>query len=159
MLNKRTLIAPAALLAAFLISFFWYVLIPQDMQRRLLVFPDTAGGERHREWHLVPDRTDRVEQVRMFVRELELGPVQLGAIPFLPVGTAIRSLMLRDGDVLYLDFTPAVMFEAGTAERSFADVEQLMEENLFHNFRWLREVHFLIGGQVPEAPRFDSIGR
>ena len=31
--------------------------------------------------------------------------------------------------------------------------------NLFHNFRWLREVHFLIGGQVPEAPRFDSIGR
>ena len=95
----------------------------------------------------------------MFVRELELGPVQLGAIPFLPAGTAIRSLMLRDGDVLYLDFTPAVMFEAGTAERSFADVEQLMEENLFHNFRWLREVHFLIGGQVPEAPRFDSIGR
>ena len=152
-MNKRKWIAGGAPAAVFVLSLALFLAFPQDAQRRLLIFPDTAGGERHREWHRIPRRRDRRDQVEMFVRELTLGPVQLGAVPFIPEEAEIRSLVLRD-DTLYIDFSEDVMFDENRVELGFGDLEQLLQENLRHNFRWLERAVILIDGQEPDAPRF-----
>jgi hypothetical protein len=77
-LNKPQLIAPIALSVALLISLLLFFLIPQPMQQRILFFPDTAGGERHAEWHAIPYRHGRADQVQAVVEELQLGPSGIG---------------------------------------------------------------------------------
>jgi hypothetical protein len=51
------------------------------------------------------------------------------------------------------------MFDESDSERNFADLEQLLTENLHHNFRNLQRTVVLIGGQVPNAPSFGEISR
>ena len=150
---------PGALLAALLVSLVIFVTVPQQLERRLLIFPDTAGGSRHYEWHLVPRAAERFEQLEAMTEEMLLGPVALGAVPFLDPDTRIRSMVLRDDRILYLDFSPEIMFDRGGGERGLDGVTGLVQENLLHNFRWLDEVVVLIDGQLPEVPRFRGNNR
>lgn len=158
-MNRRYLIAPAAILAALLVSLVAYLVAPPELERRVLFFPDTAGGERHAEWHHVPRRSEPVDQMRLFIEELQLGPVELGSVPFIPETAEIRSIVLRDSNVLYVDFSPSIMFDEQDSERNFADLERLLTENVQHNFRNLQDTVVLIGGQVPDAPSFGEISR
>ena len=158
-MNKRYYAAPGLFVAALLLSLIMYIVAPPPLERRMLFFPDTAGGDRHAEWHFVPRRSDRLEQIRLFLEELKLGPVELGSVPFIPETTELRSLVLREGDVLYVDFTPEIMFDERNSERNFADLEDLLTENLRHNFPVLERTVVLVGGQVPDAPSFGEISR
>lgn len=159
MIPKWAVVFPAALGFALLVSLMFFLLLPQPLERRLLIFPDTAGGARHYEWHAIPRSDGRYEAVRAMVDEILLGPVALGAVPVIDGDTDVRSLVLRDDRVLYLDFDPEIMFDRGGGERSLDEVEGLLEENLLHNFRWLDEVVVLIDGQLPEVPRFRGNNR
>ncbi len=158
-MNRRYLIAPAILLAAILVSLVSYLVAPPEFERRVLFFPDTAGGDQHAEWHYLPRRSEPIDQMRLFIEELQLGPVELGSVPFVPETADIRSIVLRDSDVLYVDFSPEIMFDERDSERNFADLEQLLTENVQHNFRNLQDTVVLIGGQVPDAPSFGEISR
>lgn len=158
-MSRTRVIAPVVLGLALIASIILYAVTPRAFDRRLLRFPDTAGGEPHAEWHLVPHRDSREDQIRMLVAEIKLGPVELGAVPYLPQDARIRNLVLRDGEILYLDFSPDVMFGDADAEGGFSEIDALLRRTLRHNFGWLDEIRILIAGQVPEAPRFGEIGR
>jgi len=158
-LNKRNYVAPALFAATLLVSLILYTVAPPELERRLLFFPDTAGGERHAERHYVPRRSAQVDQIQIFIEELQLGPVQLGSVPFIPDTAELRSLVLDEEGVLYIDFTPNIMFDEQDSERNFSDLEELLTENLHHNFPSLESSVVLVGGQVPDAPSFGEISR
>jgi hypothetical protein len=158
-LNKRYLIAPVALLVVFVLSLALFLFVPQQLQRRVLYFPDTAGGARHAEWHAIPFREERADQVRLLVRELQLGPAGIGAVPFLSQYAAIRSVIVRDRNYLYIDFDSQIMFDQRYEELNFSVISSLLEQNLMRNFPWIDSVVFLIEGQLPDTPTFDEIGR
>ncbi len=158
-MNKRSYIAPGLFIGVLFLSLITYVVAPPPLERRMLFFPDTAGGDRHAEWHFIPRRSERVDQIRLYIEELKLGPVELGSIPFIPENAELRSLVLHDGTTLYIDFTPDIMFDEQDSERNFADLEQLLTENLHHNFPSLDRTVVLVGGQVPDAPSFGEISR
>ena len=158
-MTNRTYWAAGSLLAVFLASLLILFLVPQRMERRLLIFPDTAGGDRHREWHSLPHRADRSAAVEVFVEELVLGPVQLGAIPFLPKPTEVQSVAISSGSTVYLDLNGAVMFAPEGRSTPFSETAVLLEENLYHNFRWMEELVVTIDGQLPDQPRFEEIVR
>jgi hypothetical protein len=158
-LNRRHFVAPALLAAALLASVIVYQVSPQPLERVLLFFPDTAGGSRHAEWHFVPRRSDPTDRIEVFIDELRLGPVEIGSVPFIPESADVRSIVVDSEGVLYIDFTPDIMFDESDSERNFADLEQLLTENLRHNFRNLQGTVVLIGGQVPNAPSFGEISR
>jgi hypothetical protein len=100
-----------------------------------------------------------VDRIRVFVDELRLGPVELGSVPFIPESAEVRSIVLDNDQVLYIDFTPDIMFDESDSERNFADLEELLTDNLHHNFRNLKRTVVLIGGQVPNAPSLREISR
>jgi hypothetical protein len=158
-LNKPQLIAPIALSVALLISLLLFFLIPQPMQQRILFFPDTAGGERHAEWHAIPYRHGRADQVQAVVEELQLGPSGIGAVPFLSRDASIRSVILRDRSSLYIDFDSQIMFDQRYDELNFSVISDLLEQNLTRNFPGLTVLAFLIEGQLPDTPTFGEIGR
>ncbi|MEX2442863.1 MAG: GerMN domain-containing protein [Alkalispirochaeta sp.] len=158
-MSKRRIIAPGLLAAVLIMSSILYLVSPPPLERRLLFFPDTAGGDQRAEWHYVPRRSDPVDQIRIFVEELKLGPVELGSVPFIPKTAEIRSIIVNNGKVVYIDFTPEIMFDESDSERNFADLKELLIDNLGHNFPAIQETAVLIGGQVPNAPSFGEISR
>ena len=154
-MNNRGVIVSSALAASLVVSVLLFLFIPQGSQRRLLRFPDTAGGALHSEWHHLPARDSRRDQIHLFIEELILGPVRLGAVPFIPRDAEIRSVVVTDDRRLFVDFDPSIMF----AEENIEDLLDLLEYNVMHNFRWLRDVTITIGGQEPNATRFGNLGR
>ena len=154
-MNNRSVIVSTALVASLVLSLLLYLFIPQSSQRRLLRFPDTAGGAVHSEWHYLPARDSRRDQIELFIEELKLGPLRLGAVPFIPRHSEIRSVVITDDRRLFVDFDPSVMF----AEENVEDLIDLLEYNLSHNFRWLRDITITINGQELNVPRFANLGR
>lgn len=133
--------------------------LPDDRQKRLFWFPDTAGADLHAEWRELPYRATRQDRIAMFLDDLVLGPVELGAIPIVSRNTEVRSIILAADGTLYLDFSKEIAFEDSSSLSNLDDRITLISRNIRHNFRFVEAIIITIEGQLPNEPRFAANGR
>ncbi len=155
-MNRRSLVLLSLWVVLLVASGLYFAGNPGDMHRRVLWFPDATATSVQAEWRFVPDRDTPQESIRVFVEELLLGPVRLGSVAFVQPGTRLRSVVLDDNRRLFLDLAGENLVNLDETGRSVEEVIQLLQQNLMHNFRLLRDVQITVDGQVPGAPFFRS---
>jgi hypothetical protein len=138
---------------ALVATVVWMMLLPGRWERRILIFPDTLGAGGHYEYRLVPQRNGSEEKIEILLDELLLGPVQIGAVPFLPRDSSFNSVVLDRG-IVYVDITEEVLFGPETGRIAFEDSLDLIRRNLRLNFPWLKEIVVTIAGSVPGVAPF-----
>lgn len=108
------------------------------------------------EFRFVPRRDSQLQQIMLYLDDLALGPSRMGSVPVFPRDARIVSVVLDERGRLFLDFSPrlAVYLEGG--ETSLEDLTDAIIRNVQHNFPYLSEIVFTIGGQVPNVPRFGN---
>ncbi len=155
-LNKLgTLSCIFALFFALLAGTLVLTLPSQRGQRYNLAFPDTAGGTNHHEWRVLFTENDPGGRVRSIVEELLLGPMELGAVPFFPIKTRVRSIVVHNSTkTAYIDFSSEIIVHDQTENMAFEEIVELLRYNLFRNIHRLERIVVTVEGQMPGVPRF-----
>ncbi len=158
-LNKIGYISAAGAATVFVVAVVLFVFSPEQHNDRYnLAFPDTAGGALHHEWRILPDRDGVQERVQLLIEEMMLGPVTLGAVPFLPERSDLRSVVYDHADrTIYIDFDAAFFVETEDGRFPFVDLKHLIETNLRHNIPQIDRIIVTVAGQLPEVPRFEGL--
>lgn len=165
-MNRERLvqIITSRLFLGILASFLFAVLLagtvitlqirPPSRERRVFWFPDSTGAAIHAEFRFVPRRESESDQIRLYLQELVLGPARMGSVPFLPRGVRFSSIVLQGRERLFIDFSPSLVARLEEGEASLESIVDALEANVRHNFPFLEEITFTIGGQIPNVPRF-----
>lgn len=158
-LSKIGFSALAAAAVLFVATVVLFVTLPsQRGDRYNLAFPDTAGGDVHHEWRILPERTGVAAQAKLLLGEMMLGPVTLGAIPFISEETELNSVIFtKSQKTIYIDFSADVIVGETVDDIPFVDVVDLLTRNLRHNIRGIESIVITIGGQMPDVPRFEPL--
>lgn len=126
----------------------------------MLWFPNVVGSRDVAEWHYLPYQSGREERMHAYVQEVILGPVTVGAVPYIPRDVAIRLLILDDDGTLYIDFDDRILFAGDTGEETdFVSISERLRRSLRHNFPYLDRIVITVEGHLPGEPRFARSGR
>jgi hypothetical protein len=148
--------ASASLLGAlFAVSLAVYLVAGTERVRRVLFFPDPGTHKLVGEEHFVPRAAGAQESMKTLVDEILLGPAsfELGAL--LPRTVRVRSVSLRER-VLYVDFSAALILDAGSVPLGLAAIVQGVANDLYFNFPRLKGVYVFVHGQIPSITGFDA---
>lgn len=158
-LNKIGTVAAGGAIVTLLISIVLFLVTEAgERDRYNFAFPDTAGGSIHHEWRVLPSRHSVRDRAELIVRELLLGPVALGAVPIVPEESDIRSVIYNENTrTVFIDFTPDVILQPGAERIPFEDAVALIDRNIRHNLKMVESIVVTIDGQIPGAPRFDTL--
>jgi len=121
--------------------------------KQVLFFPlDNAKGF-NGEQRLIKRYTDREERISSTLREILLGPSELGYEKIVPVGTKIQSLILRE-NILYLDFSKHFIDDIKGFSLPAEERLRFIEKNLIFNYPFIKEIVITINGQLPFTPYY-----
>lgn len=95
----------------------------------------------------------------MYLEDMILGPVELGAIRIVPRNTTVNAVILSDDGTLYVDFDRHILMDDNDSAGSIDDRIAIISRNIAHNFRFVRSIVVTIEGQLPNEPRFARLGR
>lgn len=126
--------------------------IGRSHQRHVLWFPDATGSTVQAEWRNLPSQDTLHKEVRQFINELILGPSRIGSAPFITAGTSLESIVLDENNRLFINFAGEALLDTEIIGQSLEDVIVLLQRNLKHNFRNLREIRVTVHGQELGAP-------
>ncbi len=141
----------ALLITTFVISFALYVFLHPVMTGVVFYYPLNSGERIGAEKRGVPARRDRVEQMKIFVQELLIGPVDLALAPIVPHSTKLRHIAML-GRTVYLDFSIEVLDIDTRAAMPFDEALSTISMNLSKNFPRLKAVLYTIDG-IPVGTR------
>ncbi|MDR3201108.1 MAG: GerMN domain-containing protein [Spirochaetales bacterium] len=119
----------------------------------LIFFPEPAlkgiSGEPRRMY-----RRDTLEEnIRLLVREMILGPMDIRHTNMFPPNTRVRSVFVRN-DTAYLDFSPEIIFLDSQMRLSFDELISAVQRTVLFNFRQLSGVVVTVNGQIPGVASF-----
>jgi hypothetical protein len=149
-------ILSAALLFFFLVSLTLFLFFGGKRDRRYFYFPDNKYLAMDAEMHYVPAGKSREKDMKIFLSELVLGPVDIALAPLFPEGTRIRTLVFRDG-VLYVDFTRQILDFQDKIPLTLPEILTATEKNINSNFMGIKKIIFTIEGREPGSAPFGSV--
>ncbi|MDR0387783.1 MAG: GerMN domain-containing protein [Treponema sp.] len=123
--------------------------------RRTFVFYVRDTGKAEVESRLLPLMPSRELSLEQYVEEALLGPVSPESDPLFLRGTALRSLLYRDGTVYAdLSLSAALPYSAGTdAFRSL----YVLYRGIRRNFSFVKDVRLFIEGKEAYYERFRGV--
>jgi len=144
------------------LTFYWFRGSPYT--EAIVYFPDSNGNLGYPEVQFLP-KTPHVENgIRLLVDEVLLGPIDLLALPILHDSTRISNIFYQEKTrSLVLSFTKEAMnIQEGvlTRVRTEEDISQAfsyLTHNLRANFPFLKNITFLIDGQIPFVPPYTIV--
>ncbi|WP_143559097.1 hypothetical protein [Alkalispirochaeta americana] len=128
-------------------------LAPGPRRRVVFWFPDTAGAHANAEWRYLPRRETRREFLELYLAEMLLGPVRMGSAALVPRGVGFRIIALGEEGRLFLDLSPENLI-GREEEVDINRLFELIEKNVLHNFRFVKNIIITVGGDLPNVPRF-----
>jgi hypothetical protein len=93
------------------------------------------------------------ENVRLLVREMILGPMDIRHTNMFPQNTRLRSVFVRN-QTAYLDFSPEIIFLDSQMRLSFDELVAAIRRTVLFNFRQLSGVVVTVDGQIPGVVSF-----
>lgn len=152
--NRPLYVGLALLIAAFLISLIWMLIVTHDRAERILFFPGHINPRLHGEARIVPRHGDLERDVDEVVKELFLGPADLSMGRVVPQEAEVRALMVR-GRTVYIDLEPRIMFLQDQLNLSLEEAFEAIGQTIQYNFRGVRNVVITVNGQLPGQPHFE----
>ncbi|MCL1817723.1 MAG: GerMN domain-containing protein, partial [Spirochaetaceae bacterium] len=142
-----------AFVLVFLIALVFFLFDGRTRINGVIFFPEPAqtglSGEPRRIY-----RQETLEgNVRLLVREMLLGPMDIRHMNIFPPNTRLKSVFVR-GAAVYLDFSPEILFLDTHTRLSFDELLAAVRQTVLFNFRQLADVIITINGQEPGYPSF-----
>jgi hypothetical protein len=156
--NKNIFASTGAFFLIFLAALVFFLGEGRTRINSIIFFPEPAQegitGEPRRIY-----RQDTLEgNVRLLVREMLLGPMDIRHTNIFPPNTRLRSVFVRGG-AAYLDFSPEIIFLDSQTRLSFDELLSAVRRTVLFNFRQLSGVIITVNGQIPGAgPYFPQGG-
>ena len=151
--NKNILASVGAFFLVFLIALAVFLVEGRTRINSIIFFPEpTLSGLTGEPRRLYRQNTLE-ENVRLLVREMILGPMDIRHTKIFPPNTRIRSVFVR-GDAVYLDFSPDIIFLDSQMRLSFDELVSAIRHTVLYNFRALSDVIITVDGQVPGAASY-----
>ncbi|MBN1649011.1 MAG: GerMN domain-containing protein [Spirochaetales bacterium] len=151
----------------FLVSLIIFKLSPDDIKYRVLFFPADETNRLIGETRRLKDRGKLEKDAEILLREILLGPSVLEHNRYIPRGTKLQSVMLRDS-VLYVDYSVQIQqlvlrevignppaAESGKVmprdmmPLGLAGALGVVQKTIKFNFPLIRQVVFTINGEIP----------
>jgi len=148
--NKRSTIFGSALLFVFLLSLALYLILADSKQEVVLFFPNDTNHQLTGEMRVVPRKATIEENLTELVNGLILGPETLRHDRALAKSTAIRSLLVR-GSLVYLDFSPGILFPEGTTSTGFIESLDAVRKSIRFNFPEIKKIIITVNGELPKS--------
>jgi hypothetical protein len=144
------------LVMIFIFSYLMYLYQGRQYREVLAYFPNSAGTIDIPDIQFIPFRHDTAESIRLFASEILLGPVDILRRPFLHSRTRVHSVFYLESDRrLVLSLNEFAQFPIETGRGTVGQVVEIqkgfevLEHNIRSNFPHIRQIDFLIMGQVP----------
>jgi hypothetical protein len=146
--NKNIFASLGAFFLVFLAALVFFMKEGRTHINGMIFFPEPAQegitGEPRRIY-----RQDSLEgNVRLLVREMLLGPMDIRHTNIFPPNTRLQSVFVRHG-AAYLDFSPEIIFLDSQTRLSFDELLSAVRRTVLFNFRQLSDVIITVNGQMP----------
>lgn len=141
------LIMSLILLLACLITSLILFFTGDHWVRRVLFFPEASTGRYKAEIRYLPVLASEIDNMRLLVADILLGPTQFENSPLFPSDTRLVTALLQN-DVLYLGLSAqAYSHDEDIVPQSRLSLQALANSVLF-NFPWLQKIYFFIDGKA-----------
>ena len=137
-----SLILLLACLTTSLIIFF----SGEQWGRRVLFFPEANTGRYKAEIRYLPELASEIDNIRLLVEDILLGPTQFENSALFPVGTHLVTTLLEDG-VLYLGLSSQALSHDEDIVLQSRFSLQALANSVFFNYPWLKKIYFFIDGK------------
>ena len=151
--RKNIMASAGAFVLVFLVTLVFFLVEGRTRINGVIFFPEPTrkglSGEPRRFY-----RQETLEgNVRLLVREMLLGPMDIRHTNIFPPNTSLKSVFVRDG-AAYLDFSPDILFLDTHARLSFDELLAAVRQTVLFNYRQFADVIITINGQMPGYPSF-----
>lgn len=152
----------------FLLSLLFLSLKSDRRVKRTFFFPQSAFSRAsdagksfteglHGEIRWLPIRKGWEANMRLFVEDLLLGPIDPMHVGLLPRETRLISLFLNKG-VLYLNLSADILKENPDSDLSLALKIKGAANNVLYNFPILKKLYIFVEGQIPDFSALYAAG-
>jgi spore germination protein GerM len=144
-LEKRSVILIIILAVLLITSMTAFFIADNNLVRRVMFFPGqkNISGEMRR----IPRQETLEDDIKLFVKELILGPYSIDHLRLIPENTELQNLLLRNKSLLYIDFSADFVIRDNNLSLITSDTISLIRKNLKYNFPILEEIRLSIDGQ------------
>lgn len=145
-MSKLTLVLLSALIIALVGSLSIYFFIDNVHVTRTFFFPERTGrlsGEIRR----LPEQKSSEAKIELFVNELILGPFSIDHERLVPENTKLLSLMFRDGNTVYLDFSADLVVHDDSSILSLGEMVLGIKKNIFYDFPFVKKIIVSVDGE------------
>ncbi len=149
-MSRLSLVLISALVLVLAVSLSAYFIIDNVHISRTFFFPDRRGGMTG-ETRRLPDRKSGEERIEQLVEELILGPFDIDHNRLIPKDTRLISIMLRNKDTVYLDFSADFVISAGSVSLSYPEIISGIERNIRYNFPYVKSIIISVEGEQLKA--------
>jgi hypothetical protein len=147
-LGRRQLSVGIIFLAVICVSLAFFFMMGDRRGKRVLFFPADQTGGLVAEERFLPNRGNVEMDLEELVNGVILGPVNHDSSRLLPRDTTVRVLFLR-GRILYLDLSADVVLAGREYPLRGEEALAALRKTIIFNFPRVREVFFLVDGQIP----------
>lgn len=151
--RKSIVLWGGLLFGSLALSLALYAVFPPERTRRVLFFPGAATSRLSGEVRYLLDTPSRETDIEELLEAYLLGPVNVHFLRVLPKETTVHALLYRDG-VLYLDFSPAILFEEQEVPLDTEGIVEAVRKTLSFNFPYIQRIVLTVNGQLPHSPHF-----
>ena len=148
--NRKSTVFGSAFLFFLLLSLVLYFVFANRSQEVVLFFPNDTNHQLSGEMRAVPKKGSVEANLREVVNGLILGPETHRHDRAIAKSTAIRSLIVRGG-LLYLDFSPAILFPEGDPSAGFSESMDAVRKSIRFNFPEIKKIIITVNGQLPKS--------
>lgn len=146
MLKNKSLpifIISLAIIAVFVLSFFWYT-VAKDYHRRTFIFPSAENGKYIIEYRNLTKKPHQGE-IQLYIDEILLGSTVERTKRLFAPGTKVLSCFERN-HVLYLNLSQDIL-QMGDGVIEIREGTELLKKNIMKNFSEIDSVEIYIEGK------------
>ena len=153
--KKTNVVIGLSLLFILMISVIFYFFRFEKDIKRTLFFPSTVYKENTKivefasEIRTLPLRKNEEDNIRLFVEEVLLGPINLQNARIMSRKVKLLSLILRD-DILYINLSGEVFVDDKNIPFDMGLRIKSLGNNILFNFRNIKDIRLFVEGQVPD---------
>ncbi len=145
-IRRCSIILFSAIAFALLLSLFLYFFIDNVHVTRTFFFPDRRGGLTG-ETRRLPHKKTKEEEIQQFVEELLLGPMNIDHNRLVPENTRLLTLMYRQKNTVYLDFSADMVVHDKAFHLSCAQMASGIKMNIKYNFPFVKRIIIAVDGE------------
>ena len=142
--NSKKLIIFSSILFLILLTSLIFYFVELKSYRKVFIFQCIDDDKTHFEVRYLP-KVDKEQQIKQYIDDLLLGPINDRYRPLFPAGTKINSCFVRDKK-LYIDLSEEALLQEGISSETKIAVE-LLKLNITKNFNGIDDVILFMMGQ------------